>query len=317
MSRYPSQYPREDDGYGQEGNRRIVYTRGNPGMNRQSSGGGVLSAIPSGIKMRLLIGLAIAAVSYFGYISKRTTNVVTGKTQHISMSPQQEVAIGLEHAPQMVEQMGGLSRDRRMTGIVKEVGTELVRSMQLPPEVPDYPFDFHLLADPKTVNAFALPGGQVFITEALLTRLENRAQLAGVLGHEIGHVLGRHSAERMAKAQLGQGIAGAVGVATSDGYGRSAGGQIASQVAGFMLLKYGREDELESDALGVKIMVQAGYDPRELIEVMRILEQASGGSKQPEFMATHPNPGNRAQRIAEHIDKMFPNKADLGRLRKD
>ena len=115
-----------------------------------------------------------------------------------------------------------------------------------------------MLADPKTVNAFALPGGPIFITEGLLRQLKTEAELAGVLGHEIGHVIARHSSERLAKQQLTQGLLGALVVGSGD-YTTA---QIGQMVGSMINMKYGREDELESDALGIRIMAEAGYDPR-------------------------------------------------------
>jgi len=164
-------------------------------------------------------------------------------------------------------------------------------------------FDFHLLADPRTVNAFALPGGQVFITAALFNRFDSEGELAGVLGHEIGHVVARHSAQRMAKQQLTQGLTGAVLVAAGGGGSEA---QIAAMVGQMINMKYGREDELQSDTLGVLFMSEAGYDPRSLIKVMQILEDASGGEAPPEWMSTHPSHGNRVATIQAAIDKLYP-----------
>ena len=159
-----------------------------------------------------------------------------------------------------------------------------------------YRYEFHLLRDPETVNAFALPGGQVFITYGLYKRLQNEDQLAGVLGHEIGHVVGRHSAERMAKQDLTRGIITGVTAGADMG-----AGQIASVVANSINMKYGRSDELESDNLGVKYMIDAGYNPYEFIEVMHILDAASGGQQVPEFSSTHPSGPHRIQEIEAAI----------------
>jgi predicted Zn-dependent protease len=131
--------------------------------------------------------------------------------------------------------------------------------------------------------------------------LKTEDELAGVLGHEIGHVLGRHSAERIAKQQLTQNLIGAVVVGSGGGYDTA---QIAQMVGNLINMKYGREDELESDSLGLRLMREAGYDPRAMIGVMQALEKASGGSRQPEFASTHPNPGNRIQKIREELQKM-------------
>jgi predicted Zn-dependent protease len=169
-------------------------------------------------------------------------------------------------------------------------------------------FEFHLLNDPDTINAFALPGGQVFITRGLYDKLQNEAQLAGVLGHEIGHVIGRHASEHMAKGQLGSQLATAVGVAGSDERGRGVAAAVAAQAANQMLqLKFGRGDESESDRFGLNYMTQSGYDPREMLGVMQILKSASksrGG--QPEFLMTHPLPDTRLDEIKSWLDQKFP-----------
>jgi beta-barrel assembly-enhancing protease len=277
------------------------------GFRRDVGGGGRPGGGSGGIPIKLILAMVIAGFSVFSYLMSSSTNTVTGRTQHVKLSPQQEVALGLQSAPEMIQQMGGLSRSREATGLVERVGARLVAAVQprLDPTVPKYPFKFHCLADAKTVNAFALPGGQIFITEALLRRLETEGQLAGVLGHEMGHVFGRHSAEQMSKAELAQGLVTATGVATVDGMGAT-GGQLANMVASFTLMKYGRDHELESDQLGLKFMYLAGYDPRAMIRVMQILEQASGGGNRPEFSSTHPNPGNRIEHIKAALTKEFP-----------
>ena len=163
-------------------------------------------------------------------------------------------------------------------------------------------FRFTLLADPKTVNAFALPGGQVFITAALFRDLETEGQLAGVLGHEIGHVIERHGNQRMAQNQLFQGLAAAGGVAGGD----ANSAQMAQAVAQMVQMKYGRGDELESDKWGVRLTYLAGYDPRAMIGVMEVLDRASGGAAPPEFFSTHPKPANRVEYIKQVIAEEFP-----------
>lgn len=247
-------------------------------------------------KIRIIIMLAIAAFSLFSYWSKREVNPITGETQHVSLSKEQEIAMGLQSAPEMAQQFGGVLNDARVKQLVDGVGKKIVASSIAAQS--GYPFNFHVLADDRTVNAFALPGGQIFITVALLKRLENEDQLAGVLGHEVGHVIARHSAEHIAKQELTSGITGAVVM----GAGSYEMAQVAKMVGGLINMKYGRDDELESDKLGVCFMAQAGYNPAALIDVMRILAEASGGgSRQPEFASTHPNPENRAQQIEAHL----------------
>jgi predicted Zn-dependent protease len=148
-----------------------------------------------------------------------------------------------------------------------------------------------------------LPGGQVFITEGLLKRLKSEDQLAGVLGHEIGHVIGRHSAEQVAKAKLTQGLTGAAVIATFDPNNpRSVGTAAMAALIGKMVnIKFGRDDELESDKLGVDFMADTGYRPESMVEMMQILAEAGGNQRPPEFFSTHPNPENRITRIKEAI----------------
>ncbi|MDH3321817.1 MAG: M48 family metalloprotease [Flavobacteriaceae bacterium] len=247
------------------------------------------------IKIRLLIGAIIIIFSYVKYCSRSETNEFTGKKQHISLTTDEEIAIGLQSAPEMAQQHGGLHPDQEAQDLVDMVGQKLVNN-SVARETP-YRYDFHLLRDPETVNAFALPGGQVFITMGLFKRLQTEDQLAGILGHEIGHVVGRHSAERIAKQDLTRGVI--TGVMAGSDVG---GAQMAAMVGNFINMKFGREDELESDQLGVKYMIDAGYNPYHFIEVMNILDEASGGQRVPEFQSTHPSGPHRVEEIKAAIE---------------
>lgn len=244
-------------------------------------------------KVRLLIGVAIVAFAVMRRCSQQETNPYTGRTQAISLSPDQEIAIGLQSAPSMAQQHGGLHPRNDYQALVDNVGNKLVNS-SIANKTP-YKYEFHLLADEQTINAFALPGGQIFITYALFSQLENEDQLAGVLGHEIGHVLGKHSNERITDSKYWQTLI--MGAAAIDM------GAVAQQIGQGTLLTNGREDELESDELGVKFMIDAGYNPEELIGVMQILKAAAGPNRVPEFQSTHPDPENRIAKIREAISK--------------
>ena len=261
----------------------------------------------SGIKLRLLIGAGIAVFTLVNYAMKRQANPITGEPQQVDMSVNEEIMLGLQSAPQM----GMPSRNYAASSRVARVGRELVAALEAHLasrgiEQP-YQFEFHLLDNSgqnrDSVNAFALPGGQVFITEALYRRLPMDADgpLAGVLGHEIGHVLERHSAERMTSGSLMQGLARAAGVAG----GTRGSQQAAGMVAGLVHKSYGRKQELESDGWGVKIMVYAGYNPEALLTVMDVLESDSPGAGGPEFMSTHPRPANRSDYIRQIIGQYF------------
>ena len=261
----------------------------------------------SGCAVRLVIALVLAGISLFSYYRLRSPNPVTGEIQHIDLKIEEEIAIGLNAAPAMAAQLGGLSSDQELRLKVEDIGQRIVS--QSDAARGGYRFAFHTLADPQTINAFALPGGQIFVTEGLALRLQTGGQFAGVLAHEIGHVIGRHSAEHMAKSQLLQGLTGAAVIAATDpGDPRTYNSAMLAQLVAQMInLKYGRDDELESDRWGVKLMAQAGYDPRAMIEVMNVLAQASqGGARQPEFFSTHPNPDRRIQRIEEAIRELYP-----------
>ncbi len=245
----------------------------------------------------LIIGIVMALFAVIKYYSLSEYNEITGKTQRVALSPEQEIALGLQSAPQMAQQHGGLHPDQEAQALVDMIGNRLVNSSVA--KSTGYRYEFHLLADPQSINAFALPGGQIFITAALFSRLKSEDQLAGVLGHEIGHVVARHASERIAKQELSQGLTGAAIVAAGD-YNSA---QAAQMISNLINMSYGRDQELESDDLGVRFMVEAGYDPRALIGVMEILAQAAGDNKQPEFMSTHPSPENRVEMIEAAIRK--------------
>ncbi|MBT8144268.1 MAG: M48 family metalloprotease [Gammaproteobacteria bacterium] len=250
---------------------------------------------------RLVIGALFALFAFITYQCSTEFNPVTGEKQQIAMTASEEIAIGLQAAPEMAQQHGGLSPDKRAQALVDEVGHRIVDNTAAA-ETP-WQFDFHLLADDDLVNAFALPGGQIFITEALYDRFETEGELAGVLGHEVGHVVARHASERLAKQKLTNGLTGGVLIASGGGASEA---QIAQMVGQLINLRYGREDELQSDMLGVRFMAEAGYDPRALLRVMEILESSSGGSQTPGWYRTHPNYSNRVARIELAISEVFP-----------
>jgi predicted Zn-dependent protease len=259
---------------------------------------------------RLVIALIIAAISVLAYYAKSSENPITGETQHVGdITHEQEVALGLQAAPQMAQEYGGLSTDAKGTALVNQVCARLVSRSDAQQAAEYYRFECHLLADPNTVNAFALPGGQVFITEGLLTKLTTEGQLAGVLGHEIGNVVARHGAQQMAKTQLTQGLTGAAVLATYDPNNPSSQGSAAvvAMIGQLVNMKFGRGDELQADQLGVRLESEAGYDPRAMVEVMKVLEAEAGGNNPPEFFSTHTNPENRIAHIEDAIKAEFPN----------
>jgi len=226
-------------------------------MDTSRSGRG--QTIPS----RVVIAAIVALLSLVGYFTTRSKNPTTGETQHVALTSDQEVALGRKAAPEMAQEYGGLASDPSEAALVQRVGERIVSRTEAGKS--PYQFAYHLLADRQTINAFALPGGQVFITEGLARLLHSEGELAGVLGHETGHVVARHSAEHLAQQQLIQGLGGAAVIASSDPNdpNRSRQNQmLAMAVAQLVSMKFSRQDELEADRLGVRLMGHAGYDPR-------------------------------------------------------
>lgn len=261
-----------------------------------------------GLPIRFIIAGIIALIAIITYFSRTERNPVTGEKQRVAMNVDQEKVLGLQAAPEMAAKMGGVvpTADPR-AALVEQVGRRIVQSSDAARSPYAGNFNFHLLNDPQTVNAFALPGGQIFITVALFDRLEYESQLAGVLGHEIGHVINRHAAEHMAKGQLGQSLVGAVVVGASDDRGRGQMAAMAAMMANQMAqLRYSRKDELESDSYGLKYMAQAGYDPSAMLRVMEILKEASGSRGGGSILATHPDPDARIAEIQAFLKKNYP-----------
>src|SRR5688572_9597723 len=265
---------------------------------------------------RILGALAIILIGVITYYSQteKRGNPFTGEEVRVILTPEQEVALGLQAVPEMARQFGGEIRDPVQKNRINRIGAKLLAAKEdiLKRRGIDdfeYPFEFHVLSDDRTINAFALPGGQVFITYALLRQLDavrkdgqpNDDAVAGVIGHEIGHVLAWHSNKQMAKNSLLQSIATAAAVATSDGGG---GGQAVGQMVGQLIqTKYGREDESQSDRIGVQLLIVAGYKPEALIEVMEVLQQSMGnGPRPPEILSTHPFPETRREQIDKYIE---------------
>lgn len=256
---------------------------------------------------RIIIGLIMAAVALISYFGSREYNPITEEDQYVGISPEQEIALGLQAAPEMAQQHGGLDPSDEAQAFLDDICARLIDNSVAAQA--EWPYECHLLADEQTINAFALPGGQMFLTAALYDRLETEGQVAGVMAHEIGHVLARHSAQRIAQMQLTQGLTGAAVIATYDPNDPRSQqtAQVAAVIGQLVNMRFGREDELESDRLGVRLMAESGYDPRSLITVMRILDEASQGARPPEFFSTHPNPDNRIQEIEQAIAQEFPN----------
>jgi len=266
-------------------------------------------------KGRIVIALVMAALALISYFGSKEYNPITEQDQYVGISQEQEIALGLQAAPEMAQQHGGLDPSDEAQAFLDDICARLIENSVA--RQTEWPFECHLLADEQTINAFALPGGQMFLTAALYDRLETEGQVAGVMAHEIGHVLARHSAQRIAQMQLTQGLTGAAVIATydPDDPRSQQTAQVAAVIGQLVNMRFGREDELESDRLGVRLMAESGYDPRSLIDVMRVLDEASQGARPPEFFSTHPNPENRIREIEEAIAAEFPDGVPEGLIR--
>lgn len=251
-------------------------------------------------------GFLVVAAALSGCAAS-TTNLVTGETQRTAYTWQQEVQIGRESDAQIVAQFG-LYDDAGVSAYVDRISRDVLATSaytdpNTPAEIRNTPFTFRVLDSPVP-NAFALPGGYIYVTRGLMAYLENEAQLAVVLGHEIGHVLGRHASVQAARAQLGQlGLLGAAVLGGAVGGGRVAEGILNYGGTGTQLLflRYGRDAEREADLAGVSYAGFAGYDGSEgarFFRSLRRLGEGSGGSV-PSFLSTHPDPGEREQTIPQ------------------
>lgn len=221
-----------------------------------------------------------------------STNPATGKREFLLVSADQEKQIGLQGYPATIAEYGQYD-DAKLAAYVDSIGQRLAKVSELP----DLEWHFTVLDDP-VVNAFAMPGGYIYVTRGILAHLNSEAQLAGVLGHEIGHVTARHSARQITQQQLA-GLGLGLASAFSTTFARYSGA--AEQAMGLLMLKYSRDDETQADMLGIRYATAAGWDPREVPSTYAMLKRISdsAGSTLPFYLSTHPDPGNRQERTAQ------------------
>ena len=220
------------------------------------------------------------------------------------MGEGQEISIGKENHPQILAEMGRYD-DAELQKYVGDLGQRLAKSS----ERPNLPWTFTVVDQP-VVNAFAVPGGFIYITRGILGYLDSEAQLVGVLGHEIGHVTARHSAQQYSRAVLGQ--AGLLGLGIFVPAARPFG-EISAQAMGLLFLKYGRDDERQSDSLGAKYAATNGWDPRAVPGFLSVLARMREGSEKgiPNWLSTHPDPASRVKEVEPLVQQLAAGRSDL------
>jgi beta-barrel assembly-enhancing protease len=219
-----------------------------------------------------------------------------------SFSPQQDIQLGRRAATE-VEQVAQLCNDPKVDAYLTKLGMQLVE--QLNTGGVKYPWEFHCVND-KAINAFALPGGFVFINRGAIEAADYEAELAGVMAHELSHVALRHGTNQATKAQyaqLGTGILGVAGGIFGGTAGAAAAG-VGQFAAGSVLLKYSRGAETQADVMGTQVLYDAGYDPRAMAAFFEKLGAESAGKNPPEFFSDHPNPDHRIDRVDQEVEKL-------------
>ncbi len=216
-----------------------------------------------------------------------------------ALSREQEIALGEQNAPQFLKQGGGEVPSPEVQTYVSQIGQKIVKQIK-PEQERDLPWEFHVINSPE-INAFALPGGKVFISRGLLEKMNNEAQLAAVLGHEVGHVVAQHIGKQMSQQmglELGLGVIGAV---TDTQWAQVLGG-VGGQL---YLLRFSRSQETEADDIGMTYMVRAGYNPVAMTNVHQILMEAAGGGGAIDFLSTHPDPQARYEAARARIQREY------------
>lgn len=236
-----------------------------------------------------------------------TTNPATGRSQLNFMSREREIALGEESKAQLTESYGGAYGSPATQAYITEIGSRL--SALTEADNPTLPWEFTLL-DSEVVNAFALPGGKVFVSRGLVSRLENEAELACVIGHEIGHVTAEHVDERISRQMIVTGAAIAVGVAAQEAdeqWVRQATPLVVGVGATGYLLKFGRDQELEADQLGMRYAARAGYNPAGMVGVLTVLreEAGEGSGALDELFSTHPDPDRRIAEARKRLERQY------------
>ena len=247
-------------------------------------------------RVRVLLATAIVLACAPGLWAQRSKL----KAPWNMFSPQQDIQVGKQNAEVLAKRLP-LCNDPKVDEYLTKLGMKLVAKM--PNRGVQYPWEFHCV-NSKEINAFALPGGYVFVNRGAMEAADNEAQLAAVMAHELTHVVMRHGTAQLSKTELMGGAARAFEAI----FGGSTSGALLTQGvalgAGGLLLRYSRSDETQADVLGTQTLYDAGYDPRAMAQFFEKLQAETKGKNPPQFLSDHPNPGNRVERVNEEIDKL-------------
>jgi predicted Zn-dependent protease len=230
----------------------------------------------------ILIAIVVAAISLFKYYGTSSVNDITGEKQHVAVTPEQEVAMGLQSAPGMAEEFGGLSRNQAAAAIVNQVGQQIVQKSTA--SKTPYKYDFHLLADQQTINAFALPGGRIVLFSGLLDKMGSAEELAGLLGHEVGHVKHRHSIKAQMRSLSTYLF---VSLLLSDVNGVTA--VLMDNAKMLSNLSYSRKLEHLADEEALAVLQKNHISQSGLVDLFRTLQGEAGEEPQfLKFLSSHP-----------------------------
>lgn len=253
---------------------------------------------------RAKLGMTATACAFL-MMEACARNPVTGERELMLVTEAQEIAMGREAARQIPQELGLVEEERELVTLIRTRGMRIAQAS----ERPHLPWEFHVVDSP-VVNAFALPGGFAYLTRGILAHMNNEAEMVGVLGHEIGHITARHSAQQMSRAQLssiGLGL-GMVFVPEVRPFGDLLQGGL-----GLLFLKFGRDDETEADRLGVRYSLAQGYDPRQMAGFFGVLARIGerSGEAIPTWLSTHPDPSDREGKILALVRDTAPADARL------
>jgi Zn-dependent protease with chaperone function len=250
--------------------------------------------------VRFQIGALLLFAIVFLFVSSASAQRTQFKPGLNTFSPQQDIELGKRAATDAQKQLA-LCNAPKVDAYLAELGTRL--SQKLPTGGVQYPFEFHCVND-KAINAFALPGGFVFVNRGTIEAADNEAQLAAVMSHELSHVALRHGTNQATKALAAQTSLGIFGAIFGDSTSGAVLTTLGTFTAGGLLLRYSRTAESQADVMGTQVLYDSGYDPRAMAQFFEKLDAETKGKNPPEFLSDHPNPERRVERVAEEIEKL-------------